>query len=495
VARGYWGRPGLTAERFVPDPFGPPGARLYRTGDRCRWRPDGNLEFLGRIDHQVKIRGFRIELGEIEAALGAVNGVQSAVVIARDDGPNGARLIAYITGPDAPKADALRAALQQRLPEWMVPAAFVHLDSLPLNPSGKIDRKALPAPDAPVSDTATAPRTPTEAALAEIWAGVLGMSAVGVEDNFFALGGDSILSIQVISRARAAGLRLEVRDLFAAPTVAGLAQRVLHAVPSGGSWVTALRSGGTGIPLLWMPPAGGTALGCLELARCLPASVPVLALDAPEFHAAGFQPETVEALVAHVVQQVLPLLPGKRCAVGGYSAGCHTAVELARQLRPFGVDVQQVILLDGLPRPVEALAFDVIAVLVEWAAVMGCTDLSIDLLRGLSRPMAIDRFFASLPDAMRAQMVTPDVLNRMLNAAERSAARAQVFVPSPLDLPVTFFRSNDSSSNDTVADWERYLGTAVAVRSFDCGHNNLMTLPYVEAVAAAIAEVLGLRGG
>ncbi len=316
-----------------------------------------------------------------------------------------------------------------------------------------------------------------------------------MEDDFFALGGDSILSIQVISRARAAGLRLEIRDLFAAPTVAGLAQRVLQAVPSGGSWVTALRSEGTGIPLLWMPPAGGAALGCLELARRLPASVPVLALDAPQLHPAGFQPETVESLVAHVVQQVLPLLPGKRCAVGGYSAGCHTAVELARQLRRFGVDVQQVILLDGLPRPVEALPFDEIAVLVEWAAGMGCTDLSIDLLRGLSRPMAIDRFFAALPDAMRAQMVTPDVLNRMLNAAERSAARAQVFVPSPLDLPVTFFRSNDSSSNDTVADWERYLGTAVAVRSFDCGHNNLMTLPYVEAVAAAIAEVLGLRGG
>ena len=189
LARGYLGRPDLTAERFVPDPFGGAGERLYRTGDLARYRPDGNIDYLGRIDHQVKIRGFRIELGEIEAALSRIPGVREAVVLAREDSPGDKRLVAYVAGSNGaePAAAALRAALQRELPDYMVPAAFVVLDALPLTSNGKVDRKALPAPDigAQVAPQYVAPRTPAEEMLCRIWAEVLGIERAGIEDNFF----------------------------------------------------------------------------------------------------------------------------------------------------------------------------------------------------------------------------------------------------------------------------------------------------------------------
>ena len=233
VARGYLGRAALTAERFVPDPFGgEPGARLYRTGDRGRYRTDGNLEFLGRLDYQVKIRGFRVEPEEVEAVLAGHPAVREDVVIAREDTPGDRRLVAYVV-PAADRAvgsEELRGFLQERLPESMVPSAFVLLDALPLTPNGKIDRRALPAPDYARPDLAeafVAPRTPIEERVAAIWAAVLKLDRVGVHDDFFALGGHSLLATQVVARLRTAfGVELPLRGLFEAPTVAGLAERL-----------------------------------------------------------------------------------------------------------------------------------------------------------------------------------------------------------------------------------------------------------------------------
>jgi amino acid adenylation domain-containing protein/non-ribosomal peptide synthase protein (TIGR01720 family) len=227
LARGYLNRPELTAERFVPHPFRP-GERLYRTGDRARFLAERDLEYLGRLDFQVKVRGFRIELGEIESALASHPAVREAVVLCREDRPGEKRLVAYTTDRQGTTVSAqeLRVHLQAGLPEYMVPAAFVRLEAFPITGNGKLDRSALPAPVALQERDAAgyvAPRTPTEARLAEIWAGVLRVDRVGAHDNFYGLGGDSILSIQIAAKARQAGLNVTVGAVLKHPTIADLA--------------------------------------------------------------------------------------------------------------------------------------------------------------------------------------------------------------------------------------------------------------------------------
>nr|WP_241265533.1 non-ribosomal peptide synthetase [Streptomyces boncukensis] len=221
LARGYLGRPGLTAERFVADPFGPPGERMYRTGDLVRWRPDGQLVFLGRADHQVKVRGFRVELGEIESTLTRHPDVRACAVIVRDGG-----LVGYVIPSDgaAPDTALLRAYLAAELPDHMVPTALVPLDRLPLSPSGKLDPAALPAPETAAA-ARRAPATPAEAVLLDVLRDILGTDGIGPDDDFFAVGGDSIVSLQVVSRARRHGLGLSARDVFEGETVAGIAAR------------------------------------------------------------------------------------------------------------------------------------------------------------------------------------------------------------------------------------------------------------------------------
>jgi len=250
VARGYLNRPELTAERFIPDPFtspSVPGARLYKTGDLARYLPDGNIEFLGRVDHQVKVRGFRIELGEIEAALGQHPELRESVVIVREDVPGDKRLVAYVvpkdegseTEDEGPPSfvSELRGFLKEKLPDYMVPSVFVPLDALPLTPTGKVDRRALPAPDGlrpELEREYVAPRTPTEEKLVAICAELLGIHRVGVYDNFFDLGGHSLLATQFISRVRTAfGVEVPLRSLFEHPTIAELAQEIEETQDSG----------------------------------------------------------------------------------------------------------------------------------------------------------------------------------------------------------------------------------------------------------------------
>jgi acyl carrier protein len=230
LSHGYLNRPELTAEKFIPDLFGSePGSRLYRTGDLMRYREDGNLEFAGRLDHQVKVRGFRIELGEVETALLRHESVRAAVVVAREERPGEQRLVAYVAGDlnQLPGASDWRTFLIQRLPEYMIPSLFIKLEALPLLPNGKVNRRALPVPDSSRPELRrpfAAPENPTQSRLVELWMNVLALKQVGINDDFFELGGDSILATRLVSRVRRTfGVELPLRELFWKPTVSELA--------------------------------------------------------------------------------------------------------------------------------------------------------------------------------------------------------------------------------------------------------------------------------
>jgi acyl carrier protein len=239
LSRGYLGRPGLTAERFVPHPFDGPGSRLYRTGDLARYTPDGRLEYLGRIDQQVKVRGFRVETGEVEASLAEHPAVREAVVKAHQEEEGERYLVAYWIPEEVPEGEAtpgaaeLRAFLEARLPAYLVPSFFVTLDALPLTPNGKVDRRAL-APPGELRDSASrsagvAPRSLLEQAVADAWTRVLRLDRVGVFENFFELGGHSLTAVQVVSHLREElGVELPLRSLFKAPTVAEMAVAILR---------------------------------------------------------------------------------------------------------------------------------------------------------------------------------------------------------------------------------------------------------------------------
>ncbi|HLL46318.1 MAG TPA: condensation domain-containing protein, partial [Longimicrobiaceae bacterium] len=235
LARGYLGRPELTAERFVPDPFGgTPGARMYRTGDRVRWLADGTLEYFGRLDRQTKVRGVRVEPGEVEATLREAPDVRDAVVEVRADARGERLLVGYVLAPEA-RREAVLAYARARLPAYMVPSAVVMLDAFPLTPSGKVDRRALPEPET-AGGADDAPSTPTEEVLAGIWAEVLGLERVGAGESFFALGGQSLLATQVVSRVRQVfAVELPLRAVFEAPTLNELAARVEQARRGGGA--------------------------------------------------------------------------------------------------------------------------------------------------------------------------------------------------------------------------------------------------------------------
>src|SRR5471032_822055 len=266
LARGYLNRPGLTAERYVADPFSAVGGLLYRTGDLVRQRADGTFDYLDRIDNQVKIRGFRIELGEVEAALQALGGVREAVVVAQEGSAgSGKRLVAYVVG-DSTRADFtedLRAQLQASLPAHMVPAYVLSLERMPLTPNGKLDRKNLPKPDvSQLQQAYVAPQNALEQQLATIWQDVLKLAQVGISDNFFELGGDSIISIQVVSRARQAGIRFTPKDLFQHQTIQALA---------------VVAQTGEALQLIDQQPATGTAV-------LLPIHQQFFAQDIPDRH-------------------------------------------------------------------------------------------------------------------------------------------------------------------------------------------------------------------
>ncbi len=357
LARGYLNRPGLTAEKFVPNPFGPAGSRMYRTGDLARWRPDGTLEYLGRIDHQVKIRGLRIELGEIEAALRDQPTVRDAVVIVREDSPGDKRLVGYLLAAagDEPDPTALRTVLKESLPDHMVPAAFVTLEGFPTTPNGKLDRKALPAPVVVRSSEheLVEPASPMERTVAEVWTEVLGVERLGIDDDFFDLGGHSMLATQVVAKLRqrldGEGRQVGVMDLFKHPTVRELAALVERPVEDGEvrrlvhELTRPVPAGQRVLSIVCVPYGGGSAVVYQPLADALPAGHSLYSVAIPG-HDVGLDEESLPfaELARRCTEEILAHVEGPLVLYGHCGVGGALIVELARRLEAAGRRIEAV---------------------------------------------------------------------------------------------------------------------------------------------------------
>ena len=359
LARGYLNRPGLSAERFVSSPFGS-GVRMYRTGDLVKWRADGVIEYVGRVDFQVKVRGFRIELGEIESVLASHPGVSQAVVVAREDRPGDRRLVAYVVPGEAGADDpgtlgpALREHAQDRLPEYMVPVAVVPVAELPLTPSGKLDRRALPAPDYADGSTGRGPRNQWEEILCGLFAEVLGLPSVGIDDDFFALGGHSLLATGLIGRIRAElGIDIAIRAVFRSPTVAQLAARLMsNTIPDSFenpfAVVLPLRTEADQAPLWCIHPGGGLCWSYLSFVPQIQ-DRPIYGIQARGYDGTSKLPETIEEMVSDYLEQLLEVQPDGPFYLLGWSYGGTVAHAMAAELERRGHKVALLALLDSAP--------------------------------------------------------------------------------------------------------------------------------------------------
>nr|AHZ46176.1 NRPS [uncultured bacterium 14-4D] len=354
LARGYLDRDELTAERFVPDPFADSdGARMYRTGDLARYRPNGELEVLGRLDHQVKARGFRIELGEIESVLATHPEIRQVVVVAREDAPGDPRLVAYFAAEsNSPSVSELRAHLQQKLPDYMVPSAFVALDALPLTPNGKVDTNALPAPDETrpeLDHHYVAPRNSLELQLAAIWQDVLGVERVGVHDNFFELGGHSLMAVRLFAKIEdLLGSHLPLATLFRASTIAQLT-RAMHEADDSPSWscLVPIQPGDGRPPLFCIHAEGGEVLFYRDFARLLGPEQPVYGIQATGLDGTEPPLETIEEMATHYISELRRIQPEGPYFLGGHCYGGVIMYEMVQQLHRTGERVALAAMMDS----------------------------------------------------------------------------------------------------------------------------------------------------
>ena len=519
LARGYHQRPELTAEKFIPDPFSrEPGARLYKTGDLVRYRNDGNVEFLGRIDHQVKVRGFRIELGEIEDALGRHPGVKQCVTIVREDAPGDKRIVAYVVADAdlAPEPGALRRFLKGKLPDFMVPSAFVGLQAIPLTPNGKVDRRALPAPQAlengEVGRSHAAPRDALELQLTKIWEQVLNVRLVGTRDNFFELGGHSLMAVHLFARIeKVFGKNIPLAVLFQAPTVAELAE-VLRKDGCEVSWssLVPIQPRGRKLPLFCVHAAGGNVLFYRDLARRLGLDQPFYGLQPVGLD--GRQPchRSIEEMAAHYLREIRTVQPEGPYHLGGSSYGGVVAWEMAQQLRAQGEAVGLLALFDtygpGYPRYLPTTT--------KWQQklyqVMEVTRHHWGSLRMLEGRAKLDYFLAKARKAKnrykrKVRRSFRPVMNKLFAATGRALPAAlagiqsaidqayESYTPRPYAGRVILFRALDQPMGihpDPLLGWGPLIGGELEIIDVPGFHGSMVMEPRVRVLAEKLVPLL-----
>jgi amino acid adenylation domain-containing protein len=515
VALGYLNRPELNAERFAPDPFADrPDQRMYRTGDLARWSADGTIQFIGRSDRQLKIRGFRIEPHEIESVLERHLRVRAAAVTDRDD-PSGAPcLVAYVTPEQStqpPLADDLRAFVAKHLPAYMIPAGWVLLDSLPTTPNEKVDLNALPDPKfdrCAQAGAFVAPRTTIERTLVEIWREVLGVDVIGINDNFFALAGHSLLAVRLFSKIEERlGVRLPLASLFQTATIAQLAGLVDRSRGSDQSqkWssLVPMRSRGHRPPFFLVGWVGGQLIGYRTLVSSFPEGVPIYGLQAPGLDGRRLPIQTVEGLAAHYVQEMRRMQSEGPYYIGGFCFAGVVAYEMARQLAAQGEDLGMVALIDSYPRGtrprpdkresrrVRLAEFRVASARgrVQWVH-----DRVVRLRKRIGSAVYIQSGFLALEVLARAGLQPPRrPWNLVLVASIRASKR---YTPVPSGLRVEYFRPQIGPSDDPTP-WDRLAQGGVVLRPLigpDINHETITNgtgVPrLVEELASALDEAM-----
>jgi len=549
LARGYLNRPDLTAQRFIPNPFlksgewqlvsdifpysllPTPYSLLYKTGDLVRYLPDGNLEFLGRLDYQVKIRGYRIELGEIEAELSQHPEVKEAVVVAREDEPGNQRLMAYVV-PNLKskiqnlKSNDLRRFLKQKLPDYMIPSAFVLLPSLPLTPSGKVDRSALSKSSIDSLDRPfIAPRTSTEATLTALWAKLLSLERVGIQDNFFELGGDSLLAIRLLEQVNQQfEQNLPLSDLFAAPTIEQFAPLIEknhgpHSQDSRLPWspLVSLQPAGAKPPFFCIHPIFGVVLPYYELAGHLGTDQPFYGLQ--PFGIDGLHPPltSIEEMAARYIKALRQVQPQGPYQLGGWSFGGLVAFEMAQQLHRAGEQVSLLAILDTLaPVSSNQLSFwDGLKFLLTtvsrsiypffldyWLLISDrlprTSNFSISGLQKIITPHAwlssLERATIShlIPQETRLRMLDELTIHRLMKIFYANSRAVLKYVPQPYPNAIALFRTSESprKSDDSTLGWNQLTTSNVQVHFVPGNHLTMLRKPHIQVLAEQLRGYL-----
>ena len=493
LARGYLNRPELTAEKFIRNPFShEPGARLYKTGDLACFRSDGNIEYLGRIDHQIKLRGFRIELGEIEALLCDCAEVRHAAVLLREDVPGNKYLAAYMVPVSGKKLeiDELRARLRQKVPEFMVPSKFVVLEKFPMTTSGKVNRRALPVPtqaDLAPSTKFAAPKDEIESRLVQIWESVLGVRPIGVSHNFFELGGNSLLAVKLMNRIEQEfGKNLLIATLLQAPTIeqfAGILRQDGRAPAL--SCLVPIQTGGSKTPFFCVHGANGAVVRFYDLARYLGADQPFYGLQARGLDERNSQPTRVEEMAADYIKEMRGVQPEGPYVIGGYSLGGAVAFEMAQQLSAQGQGAATVVLFDTLcASPYETLVEPASA----WSAV-------VELLRAPARqwPSYFWRM-ATVPVRSIDRRLHVARLPRMVKKVRKACLQAERdYAPQSYCGRVILFRSSHKPLGQTIdprAGWSTYAADGLEIHEIKSNHENILLEPQVRFVAEQLKTCL-----